>query len=76
MKKFMQKDLSKAPGFVNRAILRTARVLSQKLQKNSLLFPSSYRQRQVEGRGGFQNPPLQLNLAESSVALEQDHPML
>ena len=33
MKKFMQKDLSKAPNFVNRAILRTARVLSQKLQK-------------------------------------------
>ena len=34
MKKFMQKDLSKAPNFVNRAILRTARVLSQKSQKN------------------------------------------
>ena len=29
MKKFMQKDLSKAPNFVNRAIQRTARVLSQ-----------------------------------------------
>ena len=35
MKKFMQKDLSKAPNFVNRAILRTARVLSQAIRLSS-----------------------------------------
>ena len=53
MKKFMQKDLSKAPNFVNRAILRTARVLSQKCKKIRLVSPSSCPQRQAEGRGGF-----------------------
>jgi hypothetical protein len=30
MKKFMQKDLSKAPNFVNRAISRASRILSQR----------------------------------------------
>jgi hypothetical protein len=39
MKKFMQKDLSKAPNFVNRAILRTAPVLSQKSQKKFAGLP-------------------------------------
>jgi hypothetical protein len=39
MKKFMQKDLSKAPNFVNRAIWRTARVLSQKSQKKFAALP-------------------------------------
>ena len=58
MKKFMQKDLSKAPNFVNRAILRTASVLSQKSQKKfGWLFPSSCPQRQAEGRGGFKTRP-------------------
>jgi hypothetical protein len=33
MKKFMQKDLSKAPNFVNRAILRTARVSVSEVAK-------------------------------------------
>jgi hypothetical protein len=37
MKKFMQKDLSKAPNFVNRAILRTVRVLSEVAKKFAAL---------------------------------------
>jgi hypothetical protein len=53
MKKFMQKDLSKAPNFVNRAILRTAPVLFQKSQKKFAGLPIVMPQRQAEGRGGF-----------------------
>ncbi len=58
MKKFMQKDLSKAPNFVNRAILRTAPVLSQKSQEQFAGLPIVIcRQRQAEDRGGFKTRP-------------------
>ena len=58
MKKFMQKDLSKAPNFVNRAILRTARVSVSEVAKKFAGLPIVIsRQRQAEDRGGFKTRP-------------------